>query len=78
VRLIVTQGMSAALVGTAIGWAGAWSMTRLMTSLIYDVRPHDLTTFVTVTLGLGVVALGASYFPALRASRIDPVVALKS
>jgi putative ABC transport system permease protein len=78
VRLIVTQGMSAALAGTAIGWVGAWAMTRLMTSLIYDVPPHDSITFVAVTLVLAVVALGASYFPALRASRIDPVVALKS
>jgi predicted permease len=78
VRLIVTQAMSAALVGAAIGWVGAWTMTRLMTSLIYDVQPHDLGTFVAVTFVLGAVALGASYFPALRASRIDPVVALKS
>ncbi|HEX6904341.1 MAG TPA: ABC transporter permease [Thermoanaerobaculia bacterium] len=76
-RLIVGQGARLALLGLALGVAAAWGMTRLMLSLLYDVAATDLVTFVGVSLLLGVLALAASYFPARRAAKVDPVVALR-
>jgi putative ABC transport system permease protein len=64
--------------GLAIGVGFALALTRLMTTLLYDVRPHDPATFVIVAVVLGAVALVACYMPARRATRIDAVVALRS
>jgi putative ABC transport system permease protein len=64
--------------GLAIGVGLALVLTRLMTTLLYDVRPHDPATFVTVAVVLGAVAMIACYMPARRATRIDAVVALRS
>jgi len=60
-----------------VGLAGALGLTRLMSSLLYGVGASDPTTFLTVSLLLGAVALVASYVPARRASRIDPLTALR-
>jgi predicted permease len=72
IRLVVGQGMVVAFAGAVVGLAGALGLTRLMSSLLYGVGASDPTTFLTVSLLLGAVALAASYVPARRASRIDP------
>jgi putative ABC transport system permease protein len=77
VGLVVTQGMKLALAGAAAGVLGALLLSRLMTKLLYGVRPTDPLTFVTVSLGLVAIAFAASYIPARRATRIDPVTALR-
>jgi ABC-type antimicrobial peptide transport system permease subunit len=62
----------------AIGVAGALAVTRVMASLLFDLSPTDPLTFVGVTVVLGAVAVLASYLPARRAARVDPIVALRS
>jgi len=76
-RLIVGQGMVVALGGAVVGLAGALGLTRLMSSLLYGVGASDPATFLAVSLLLGAVALAASYLPARRATRIDPLTALR-
>ena len=70
-------GARLAAIGLAIGLAGAFAGARLLSSLLYEVRPTDAITFAAVSLILLVVALIASYLPARRATRIDPIVALR-
>jgi putative ABC transport system permease protein len=77
VSLVVRQGMALALSGVAIGLAGALMLTRLIRSLLFGVEATDPVTFVGIALLLGLVALLASYIPARRASRVDPLVALR-
>jgi predicted permease len=76
-KLIVKQGMALALVGVAIGVAGALALTRLLATLLFEIAPTDVMTFATVSTGLLIVALLACYIPARRASRVDPLVALR-
>jgi predicted permease len=76
-RLVVGRSFRLALAGVAIGIAGAFGLTRLMQSLLFQVSATDPTTFVTVALLFLCVALVASYIPARRATRIDPVTALR-
>ncbi len=76
-RLVVRQGMRVALAGAAAGLLGALLLTRLMSTLLYGVRSTDPATFVAVTFVLTGVAVVASYIPARRAARIDPLVALR-
>jgi putative ABC transport system permease protein len=61
-----------------IGLVLALAMTRLTETLLYDVKPNDPSTFVVVSLVMALVALAASYLPARRASRIDPMQALRA
>ncbi len=75
--LVVKQGAILAAIGIAVGLAAAFGLTRLMTSLLYGVRPTDPLTFALVPLVLAGVALLASYIPARRATRIDPMEALR-
>jgi predicted permease len=75
--MIFTQGVGLATVGIIAGFVGASFLTRLMTSLLFGVSPSDLTTLTSVAALLGAVALVASYFPARRATRVDPLVALR-
>ena len=77
-RLVVSQGMTLALSGTALGVAAAFVLTRSMGTLLFGVTPTDPFTFVVVPLGLALVALLASYLPARRATRVDPVTALRA
>jgi putative ABC transport system permease protein len=75
--LIARQGMGFALSGSVAGIAGALLLSRLMAKLLYGVQPTDPLTFVAVATGLAVVAMLASYVPARRAMRIDPMTALR-
>jgi putative ABC transport system permease protein len=76
-RLVVGNGMRLALLGVAFGTAGALMLTRLMKGFLFQVTPTDPWTFAEVAFFLVVVALLASYIPARRAMRVDPVVALR-
>ena len=75
--LVLQNGMKLALIGVAIGLAGAFWLTRLMTKLLFGVTPTDVSTFAIVALVLLVIAFLACYIPARRASKVDPLVALR-
>lgn len=76
-RMVLQQGLRLTLLGVIIGIAGAVALTRVLSSLLYDVTPTDPLTLGCVSLVLIGVALLASYLPARRASRVDPMTALK-
>jgi putative ABC transport system permease protein len=76
--MILAQGSTLALMGIAIGAAGALALTAMIKSLLFQVTPTDPMTFVVVALVLAATAVLASYVPARRAARIDPVEALRS
>jgi len=76
-RMIVYEGMKLVLVGVGIGAVVALTLGKVMSSLIYQVRPSDPLTFLVVAALLGAVALFASIIPAYRAARIDPMKALR-
>jgi predicted permease len=76
-RLVVSEGMRVALLGVALGLAGALALGRLIASLVYAVTPRDPVTFVSVAALLALVALAACALPARRAARVDPLVALR-
>ena len=77
-RMVVGQAMTMAGVGVASGAAGAWGLTRLMRNLLFGVTPSDPATFTVVAAMLGLVAACAALVPALRATRVDPAIALRS
>lgn len=77
-RMVVGQAMRLTLLGMGIGVAGAYAVTRLMASLLFGVSPSDPPTFAGVTLILAASALIAAWVPAERATRVDPMVALRS
>jgi putative ABC transport system permease protein len=76
-RLVVGQGLILISIGVAIGLAGALAVTRVMASLLYGVSATDPVTFITLSLLLITVALLASYIPARRATKVDPMVSLR-
>jgi ABC-type antimicrobial peptide transport system permease subunit len=76
--LIVRQGLVVAVLGVAAGLAGAFVLTRFMNTLLFGVHPTDPLTFVAIAAALAMVAVLASYVPARRAARVDPMVSLRS
>ncbi len=76
-RLVIRNGMTLALSGVAIGVAGAFALTRLMTSLLFGVTPTHAMTFAAVSALVILVALLACYIPARRATKVDPLAALR-
>jgi putative ABC transport system permease protein len=75
--MVVREGLRLAAVGAFIGLLVAFALTRFLSSLLFNVKPTDLFTYVVLTTGILVVALAASYIPARRATQMDPVVALR-
>jgi putative ABC transport system permease protein len=76
--LVLGQGTRLALIGVAIGIVGALALSRVVASLLYGIRPTDPATFFGVPLLLTAVAMVASYVPARRATRVDPLVAMRT
>jgi predicted permease len=77
-KMVLRRGLGLAAAGAGLGVAGALIVSHLMAGLLYGVSPNDLPTFAGVTLVLTTVALAASYIPALRAMRLDPITTLHS
>jgi ABC-type antimicrobial peptide transport system permease subunit len=77
-RLAMKHGLTPALVGVVVGVGGALAATQLAATLLYGVAPRDPLTFIGVVALLLLVALGASWLPARRATRVDPITALRA
>jgi ABC-type antimicrobial peptide transport system permease subunit len=77
-RLVLGHGLALTAIGIAVSLAAAAALTRVMASQLYDVAPIDPATFLVVPLALFVAAFAACCLPALRATRVDPLVALRS
>jgi ABC-type antimicrobial peptide transport system permease subunit len=76
-RMVLYQGMELAVAGVLIGVLSALGLTRFITSILFGVQARDPAIFVGIPLALGVVALLAVWLPAIRASRVDPITALR-
>jgi predicted permease len=77
-RMVVRQGMILAFVATAIGWPAAWMLSKLASSFLYGIQPHDALTFAVVPVFLAAIAFVACWLPARRAASVDPVKALRA
>jgi putative ABC transport system permease protein len=75
--MVVGEGLVLALIGVAIGLALSLVLTRVLASFLFGVGPHDVVTFASVSVALVAAAYFASYIPARRATRIDPIRALR-
>ena len=76
-KLILRQGILLAATGVLVGLAGSFGLTRVIATLLFDVAATDKTTFAAVAVGLFAVTFVASYLPARRATKVDPLVALR-
>ena len=76
--MVLWQGLGLAALGVVVGLGLAMGTTRVTAGLLFGVSPTDPVTFVVVAVSLTVVALAASYLPARRASRVDPIVVLRA
>jgi len=76
--LVLGEGMRLAAIGIGMGVLGALAVTRALSSLLYGVSATDVTTYATVPVLLGAIALAATYLPASRATRVDPLTAIRA
>jgi putative ABC transport system permease protein len=76
-RLVVGNGMVLTLIGIGIGVAASWGLTRMMQSFLFGIGTTDAITFLAVSVLLILVALIANYIPARKATRVNPVIALR-
>ena len=76
-KLVLGKGMALTMVGIVVGFVGAFGLTRFLSGMLYGIRPADPLTFVGVALLLAAVGLVAAYVPARRATKVDPMVALR-
>jgi putative ABC transport system permease protein len=76
-KLVLSQGIEIVVIGIALGIAGAFAATRLLSSFLIGVKPTDVLTFAGMAASLAVVALLACWIPARRATKVDPLVALR-
>ncbi|MFN8582800.1 MAG: FtsX-like permease family protein [Gemmatimonadaceae bacterium] len=77
-HLVIREGVVMAAIGTAIGLVAALVLSRVLTAFLFDVRPTDPVTYIGIVLLLAIVAALASWIPARRASRVNPVTALRA
>jgi ABC-type antimicrobial peptide transport system permease subunit len=77
-RLILRQGLVLTLISIALGWPVAWLLSKLASSFLYGIQPHDALTFALVPPLLAAIALLACWVPALRAASIEPMQALRT
>jgi ABC-type antimicrobial peptide transport system permease subunit len=75
---VLRRALTMMAIGTAVGLAGALALTRVMSGLLHEVQPHDAVAFAGATVGLALLLLFASLVPAWRATRVDPMVALRT
>ena len=76
-RMMLGEGMVLAAIGIALGAVGAFALTRILESLLYEIKPRDPATFIAVAIAVTAAAAAACYIPARRATRVDPMVALR-
>ena len=76
-RLVVKQGFGLAVIGVAAGLLASFGLTRLIASLLFEVKATDTVTFAAVSVGLFLITFLASYIPARRATKVNPLIALR-
>jgi ABC-type antimicrobial peptide transport system permease subunit len=77
-RLVLGQGMRLVAIGLGLGLVGAWLLSRVLASQLYGITRQDPLTYLSVAVLLALVALTATWLPARRATRVDPVLSLRS
>jgi putative ABC transport system permease protein len=77
VTMILREGLALAAIGLAVGWPVAWMLSRVIGSLLFEIRPRDPLPFAVAAALMTIVAVAASGIPAWRATRVDPIAALR-